>query len=299
MPPQTRQRAKTNLWICRARNGLNLKFFEVVRAIVFVYNISYPLAILLASVGFLASGKITFKKDFISKAVINSTSCHWTDRIVVSILNAMNFVLSFVPTLTLDLGDLSQRGTSKLAHEASFVHPNGIPSTAPDANMVNTLLDYSSSRRNYQGFLRFGLGLVDVARFHAERVRLSPPLNKIHNQIALGECALAWDVLRDHRCSHGAIDFERIAHLQKGKYEGIVPTSRLEAWFGQERLPDGWWDVCGVRPTRTIGIARARGLANLIGKLAMKQNGVQRNAKRNTFFCIPPDFLVYFDAIGK
>jgi hypothetical protein len=51
---------------------------------------------------------------------------------------------------------------------------------------------------------------------------------------------------------------------------GFVPISRLEQWFGEERLPDNWWnsDGSGVRPKKTVGLVETRKLANFIGQLA-------------------------------
>lgn len=42
----------------------------------------------------------------------------------------------------------------------------------------------------------------------------------------------------------------------------------MEQWFGEERLPDGWWGADGVRPVRAIGVLKARRMANLIDELS-------------------------------
>ncbi|KAF8955793.1 Chloroperoxidase [Flammula alnicola] len=232
-----------------SRGGSNLTFFEVFWATVFVYNLSYPLAFLLTLGGFIASGTVSFHKI--------SSNC----------------LTCLIPSFTLDLASLSTRGSGKIAHDASFVHPNGAPSTSPDPALLKNLLQYASKTRDLHGHPKGGLGLVDIAQFHSERVKSSPsPLDNIHNQIALGECALTWEVLRGHKCSYG-----RGCQLEDCKtcsginhLEGVVPVARLEQWFGDERLPHGWWDAAGGRPAKSVGLLRTRRMANLIGQLATK-----------------------------
>ena len=68
--------AITDVHLRRAstRNGTNLTFLEVVKAIVFVYNLSYPLAVFLAMAGFLTAGKF-----LVRSLLLNSPKAHLRD----------------------------------------------------------------------------------------------------------------------------------------------------------------------------------------------------------------------------
>jgi hypothetical protein len=117
---------------------------------------------------------------------------------------------------------------------------------------MENLLQQALTARNSKGNLKGGLDFFDVVRLHTERVLSTthPKLSEIHNQITLGECALLWEVLRDH----------------EGSLNGVIPTSKLQQWLGNEQLPDGWWD--GVRPEETVGLFQALKTANEVGKLS-------------------------------
>jgi len=226
-----------------SRSGNDLTFSEVINAIHLVYNISYPLAILLTSVGFLTCGKISWPHP--SRPSLSAT-------LVLFLMSVLSF---FIPSWTLDLSALSARGARKITHNASFVHPDSISSTAPDPRMVERLVDYASKIHHPNGNHHSGLSLVDFGRYHAQREVSAPAkLYSVHEQVALGEGALAWLVLRgsDSPAEHS---------------EAIVPTERIRQWLGEERLPDDWWDSShGVRPSRTIGLREARRVANLVEK---------------------------------
>ncbi|PPQ79175.1 hypothetical protein CVT25_002798 [Psilocybe cyanescens] len=253
-----------------SRRGRRLSFFEVVGAIVLVYNLSYPLACLLTLAGFITCGRVSLWRRPSIPRWKHSSFLLW---LLIPLLLPIKVALCFVPRFLLDLSSLSRRGTLKIAHDASFVHPNSVPSVAPDPTLLMDLLEYSSGRRDIDGTFRGGLGLIDIARFHARRVDLAPhPLSDFHLQISLGECALTWEVLRGHQCYTGSEEHDRRACMLKGRVNGVVPVTRLQQWFGEERLPDGWWDVGGVRPRRPVGIIRARFVANFIGALALKSS---------------------------
>ena len=181
----------------------------------------------------------------------------------------MNFVGSLLmvhvfrhPSWTLDLQSLSQRGSLKIAHDGSLVHPDGKPSTAPDPTLVENLLRQASTARNSNGDLKGGLDFYDLVRIHTERVLSTdhPTLSDFHNQISEGECSLLWEVMRD----------------RTGTLEGVIPTFKLQQWLGEERLPDGWWDS---RPRETIGLLLARKTANEVDKLSKQiaqEAGIQK-----------------------
>ena len=49
--------------------------------------------------------------------------------------------------------------------------------------------------------------------------------------------------------------------------EDVIPLCVLEQWFGEERLPEGWWDVGGARPIKQVGLLEARRRAEDVGKI--------------------------------
>jgi hypothetical protein len=230
------------------RTGKNLTFYEIVFAIHHVYNFSYALAIFLTLVGFITSGRLSIRRS------LPGTTSWWNlGRSIFAILTY------FLPVWTLDLSALSTRGWCKITHDAAFVHPDGVSSTAPDPRLLQDFVDYASGSKKQDSFgERFGLNFVDIARYHALRENASKTrLGIIHKQVALGECALSWLVLCGPSSSENS----------SGEFEGVLPRERLEQWFGEERLPDGWWDAQGVRPSQTVGLWKARQAADFIGRL--------------------------------
>jgi len=96
--------------------------------------------------------------------------------------------------------------------------------------------------------------LTDLGRVHAARqMSLSHPLDGFHKQVALGECGLAWAVMC-HRKSK---------HTEDSMDGSVIPLDSVRQWFGEERLPEGWWDK-GVRPQVKIGLFEARRRANAV-----------------------------------
>ncbi|KIM42002.1 hypothetical protein M413DRAFT_410597 [Hebeloma cylindrosporum] len=234
------------------RDGTNLTFLEVVKAMVFVYNLSYPLAIFLAMAGFLTAGKLSYPKPAFEFSQ-NPSPRSWGQTLTSLPLVIIRGLLSLLPTFTLDLTSLSQRGRWKIAHDASFVHPNGKPSNAPDPTLVQNLLRSADK-------VGGGFSLHDIVMFHVSRVKSttqSQSLDNVHSQVVLGECALTWLMLR----------------ASGSDAKGFVPVSRLGQWFGEERLPDNWWKdgEDGVRPKAVVGLLGTRRLANYIGFLAQAQ----------------------------
>lgn len=222
-----------------------------MKAIVFVYNLSYPLAVLLAIGGFLTAGKLSSPKPAF-EFPHSSSPRSWVQTLISLPLVVIWALLSLLPTFTLDLGSLSQHGRWKIAHDASFVHPNGKPSTAPDPTLVQNLLEYADKTGG-------GFSLHDVVKFHLTRVNsTTQSLDNLHSQIAIGECALTWIMLRAPGSGPA---------ISGG---GFIPVSRLGQWFGEERLPDNWWneDEHGVRPKTIVGLVGTRRLAGYMSHLA-------------------------------
>ncbi|KAJ7585140.1 Chloroperoxidase, partial [Mycena floridula] len=197
-------------------SGTNVGFVQLVKALTKVYNISLPLALLLAVPAFLIYGTLENKSN------------------------------PFKWEFTLDLASLSAFGHTKIAHYASLVHPNH-PSHAPGPDLVKDVLERAQHR-----YRPDGLNIGDLAALRVTReAALLPPMkmDPLHIQIALGESSLAWLVMREH--------------VQNGD-EDVIPAKRVEQWFGEERLPDGWWEQ--VRPKKTIGLLDARKKAGEVQK---------------------------------
>ncbi|KAG6879352.1 hypothetical protein C0992_003396 [Termitomyces sp. T32_za158] len=166
------------------------------------------------------------------------------------------------PSWTLELASLCTPGPYKIAHDASLVHKY-VPGSASEPSLVAHLLTFShhnhsspysptlsiSVKAKYQD----GLTLCDLGCLHAEREDALPSthkLSKLHEQVALGECGLAWCVMRTH---------------DEDPEQGVIPARVLEQWFGEERLPDGWWGVGGGRPLREVGLRDAARRAAEVG----------------------------------
>ncbi|KAF9476626.1 hypothetical protein BDN70DRAFT_157817 [Pholiota conissans] len=240
------------------RAGSDLKFFDLLRAIVLVYNLSYPLSFLLTAGAFITCGKVSFNNGGAWSVPPRSESQFQTPesitrKTIVVLVTIANTLMRIIPSVRLNLDALSARGHFKITHDASFVHPNVKPSTSPDPSLLKNLLDYALQCKDVDGNPKAGLGLADLAMYHVMRCKASASLDNLHSQISLGECSLTWEML-------SSSNSER-------RLDGVIPVSRLEQWFGEERLPDGWWDVNGVRPVRPVGVWRARRLANFIDTL--------------------------------
>ncbi|GLB44255.1 putative peroxidase, family 2 [Lyophyllum shimeji] len=242
-----------------ARDGKNIRFWTLLRATQHVYNLSFPLALLLTTVGYITCGTV---------CLFPPHAPH--DDEPRGVLAA---ITRFLPCPTLNLASLSAQGPLKIAHDASLVHADDASSCAPDPALVTQLLclayypptasHASVGGRSGQPSAQTqadaekekwhaGLTLADLGRLHAAREAAEPhALNRLHEQVALGECGLAWCVMRERRT--GKAD------------EDPIPPAALEQWFGEERLPDGWWDVGGGRPVRTVGLLEAARRAKEVG----------------------------------
>ncbi|KAK1222930.1 hypothetical protein PQX77_014207 [Marasmius sp. AFHP31] len=204
-------------YISSPRSGKDIDLKTILTAITSVYNFSYPLALLLAIPALLIYGKLNF----------NSSIFFWNWNI------------------TFDLASLSKFGAFKIAHKASHAHPD-FPSHSPDPALVRDVV--SRAHKDISGS-EPGLTLHDIATIRVEReARLDKPLDTLHVQIAQGESALLYHVLRNHYGS-----------------TGMVPASRLAQWLGEERLPDNWWQE--VRPPQTLGLVEVRRTADEVGEI--------------------------------
>ncbi|KAH0579604.1 hypothetical protein H2248_002456 [Termitomyces sp. 'cryptogamus'] len=232
------------------RNGTNISFWTLFGAIRHVYNLSFPLAMLLTTVGYITSGTLSLLPAKQSELSHNDT--------------LLTIITRFLPhpSWTLNLASLCITGPYSIAHDASLVHKD-VPGSMADPALVAQLLTLAHHKQSspYNTSLsipikskyRDGLTLCDLGCLHAEREDALPPthkLNKLHEQVALGECGLAWCVMRTH---------------DEDPEQGTIPVRVLEQWFGEERLPDGWWDVGGGRPVREVGLREAAKRAAEVG----------------------------------
>ncbi|KXN90394.1 Aromatic peroxygenase [Leucoagaricus sp. SymC.cos] len=227
------------------RSGEDIGFFELIHALQLVYNLSWVLAFFLTFVGFSISGKVTLSTRTENQAT-------WIQRHIP------------MPRWRLDLASLSIRGPGKIAHDASFVHPDFIPSHAPDPRLLARFLSFAPSCHG-KSYLP-GLSLVNLARYRQIREsELSSPLNTLHRQVALGECGLAWAVMR-RRSS-----MERKAFTESAEErDEVITVDCLQKWFGCERLPDDWWNDGGSRPVKSIGLLEAKRRADHVAKIIGK-----------------------------
>ncbi|KAJ7500734.1 hypothetical protein B0H11DRAFT_1714086 [Mycena galericulata] len=220
-----------------SRRGTHIKFTHLLHAVKTVYNLTLPLAFLLTLVGFLTCAKFSLNTP--TPEAPSSTK----EPLRTSLCRGYRWKFSF--SWTLDLADLSARGWNKITHDASLVHASGVPSHAPDPALLANFLS-AASRPAPETQTPIGMSLRGLTVVHAARERNLPrPLNTFHEQVALGECALGWLVM--HNPDTGAIPLETLAE-----------------WFGEERLPKGWWS--SKRPVRPIGLWLARRTAGNVQK---------------------------------
>lgn len=156
-------------------------------------------------------------------------------------------ILSIVGTFTcgrhfkIDLGDLAQH--NKIEHDASLTHADAVPGGkyAPidvDDELLQKLLDASHN----SSYLTFN----DLVKVRAARdATLDQPLSSIHDTISRGEVALAAKVFTNS--------------------EGQIPKQFIREWFGEQRLPEGWY-----RPKTVIGLISTSRLALRVGELVKK-----------------------------
>ena len=156
--------------------------------------------------------------------------------------------LSFIGMMTcghglfrmkLNLDDLAAH--NKIEHDASLSRADA----APGQLMAPIPID----QKRFQTFLGFaafskGLFIEDFVQARVFIEKQSKPLDNIHAQVAQGEVAAAWFVMRDE--------------------EGKIPLDRLKQWWGEERLPDGW------KKPKTIGLIETRTKANEVASIMKK-----------------------------
>ncbi|KAJ7157944.1 Chloroperoxidase [Mycena crocata] len=216
------------------RCGTNITFMQLLRAVENVYNLTLPLALLLTLVGFLTCAKFSLHSP--SPKSPSATS----PQKLTSLCRDSRWWLTV--SWTLDLADLSAQGWNKITHDASLVHASGVSSHAPDPELVASLLRATPPN---------GITLEGLAQVHAARERSLPSaLSGFHEQVALGECALGWLVMRNLTT-------------------GTIEQDTLGQWYGEERLPVGWWN--SRRPVRPVGLLEARKTAGQAQQFAKHQ----------------------------
>ncbi|KAH9958675.1 Cloroperoxidase [Lactifluus volemus] len=141
----------------------------------------------------------------------------------------------------IDLGDLAQH--NMIEHDASLTYADAMPGSkyAPvdvDDELLQKLLDVSQNS-NY-------LTLDDLVKVRAARdATLDQPLSLLHDAISRGEIALTAKLFTNP--------------------EGQIPKQFIREWFGEQRLPEGWY-----RPKFMIGLISTIKLVRLVGQLLKK-----------------------------
>ncbi|KAF7297075.1 HEME-HALOPEROXIDASE domain-containing protein [Mycena indigotica] len=200
-----------------ARNGKSVAFIQLFLAVKTVYNLSIPLSLLLTMVGFITCADFKVSRPYDGKV-----GWQWP------------------VSWTLDLGNLAKEGVMSLAHGASLVHSSPISRDAPDAKLLWNVLQVAE--------VEGGLSLHSLAKIHASRIRtLGHKLDGFHAQVAAGEVALAWLVMRNPQT-------------------GLIEVDKLESWFKEEKLPRDWWN--GRRSPKTILLLQARETADRFQSMA-------------------------------
>lgn len=137
----------------------------------------------------------------------------------------------------LNLRDLAKRNV--IEHDGSLVHEDCSPEDIFARSTPNHKLLQNLLRRAKMGH---GLSLSDLARARTDREsRLPTPLDSLHSQIAIGESALTWLVMKDQHDE--------------------IPVKRVREWYGEERIPQGW-----VAPVKAIGLFSARHTTSTIAE---------------------------------
>ena len=85
-----------------------------------------------------------------------------------------------------------------------------------------------------------------IRREDEREEKLGRKLDFLHEQLAFGECGFFYLSMRDPK-------------------SGVIPEERIKQWFGEERLPNGWWEA--VRPSRTVGFIETRKTAYVVEQL--------------------------------
>ncbi|KAH8830942.1 hypothetical protein DL96DRAFT_1813918 [Flagelloscypha sp. PMI_526] len=222
------------------RDGRKLPFFQTVQAIRHVYNLSFSLALLLTLAGYLTRGNL---------------------NIHITVPHLFSFWLFNCLTIswTLDLDRLSHKSRFSIAHSASLVHKASERgcSTSPDPVMVKKLMSFAPPNLEDEHDEK-GPTLIDLARLRVT-LEKAEPISLLHQQISQGEMALGWILL----CDKGPSNHEDACEAWNA--DSRIPSESIQQWFGEEKLPDGWWDG-GRRPRKEIGLLDARKWAEEVRK---------------------------------
>ncbi|KAJ7925504.1 hypothetical protein B0H13DRAFT_2570113 [Mycena leptocephala] len=208
------------------RRGTQITFTRLLHAVKAVYNLSLPLALLLTVVGFLTCAKF-------SAYTFVPAPMWWLPMAALSVLDP----------------EFSRPLRARVEQN----RPRRLPRALIRCSLARAIT--RPARRLPQHRARIphpnaeaGLTLGELTEVHVARERSLPrPLGNVHEQIAVGECALGWLVMRNPAT-------------------GIIDLDTLEQWFGEERLPEGWWD--SRRPVKPVGLILARKMAGEVQRLA-------------------------------
>ncbi|KDQ54672.1 hypothetical protein JAAARDRAFT_135350 [Jaapia argillacea MUCL 33604] len=202
-------------------------------------------------------------KNITFSALVSSLGEVYNLSYPLSTILALSGIATCGSLLTLKLESLSDLALhNAIEHDASLVHADATPGskyapTGVDKKLLEALL--AACPHNIDGFR-----LEDLAGARVRREGLLPPgkkLSGIHAEIGRGEAGLTWLLMRDD--------------VTDG---GVVPKERLEQWYGEERIPDGW-----RKPNEVVGLVDARKASAKVGVImAAMQKGGEGQAQTET-----------------
>jgi Peroxidase, family 2 len=180
-------------------------------------------------------------RDISAFQLISALRGHYNLSLPFAALLSLSGTLICGRHFKIDLEDLAQH--NKIEHDASLTHADATPGSkyAPvdvDEELLQNLLDVSQNG-NY-------LTLDDLVKVRAARdATLDQPLSLLHGIISRGEVALTAKLFANPK--------------------GQIPKQFIREWFGEQRLPEGWY-----RPKAVIGFISTSRLVNLVGELVKK-----------------------------
>ncbi|KAL0064209.1 hypothetical protein AAF712_008931 [Marasmius tenuissimus] len=219
------------------RDGRNLTFLTIYRALKECYGLSTPLAIVLTLGGFILIGRLPICLPFT----------------VPYMFAARNPDGSRSQPGVIDLKLVGRHG--RVEHNASLVHEDcppgwiypsikirqdwvkklvgdvlppvkGYGDAADEEYDISTYAWKQFTTKAYMGTL---VSEADVGRMRARRERESQgSMTDFNREIARGEMAIILGV------------WERSEDLEDGKVKKGIPLPYLLTWLGEERLPEGW-----------------------------------------------------------
>lgn len=152
-----------------------------------------------------------------------------------------------------DLHDLAKH--NKIEHDCSFVHEDAAHNSAfapcrPDSILLKKLMRVPNGDH---------FSIEDFVRARIQRcLEVRKPLDAIHREIAHGETSLTMCVFgtTSEKC---ALD-----GTCNSVYASVVPRAFVQQWYGQDRLPIGWY-----KPDHQVGFLEVVRVSKLFAKVVL------------------------------